>query len=580
MTPHKASKTKMPKIVGNPMLKNSINFFILCVLWLAVPSHAATLDASVDRSKISLNETLTLTVTLDGKQSQVSPDFSGLQTHFDVLSNQQSSQHSVINGSVSVSTQWTLLLAPKDAGQVLIPPFQVEGLSSRPINIQVASAAQNTQPGQAPVFLETRVDKNSVWINAPFMVTFALHFNQTVEGLDKPELDIPNARLQELKRVDYQKTVGGQRYGVAEFRYLVFPEVASPIHIDAQRWTVHTTDMPNAGRFTFGRGNVKRYRPQTEAIDVEVKAKPDTFPANSTWLPASDITIEEKWNSDVNAIPLGEPVTWTLTIKGLGVTSEQLPPLLEGLSPDGFKIYPDQPSHETTLEADTVSSVRIESVAIVASQTGTITLPAVELTWWDTDDDTLKVASLPERTIVVKGTAPSQQKPSPGVTEVTGDVPLTTATTNTTTPWWLFGLLGLSLLGNGLLAFLWLNAPKQSTDTATVTDPPQVRKAYQTLMRAINLRDAKACRDALPRWWQLRQNLSTLPSLQQIALACPEENDRTAILALNDALYAPTPREWDNQAIKQSVTVLAKFSKVKTSSPHSLQPLYPSDAKA
>ncbi len=562
------------------MLKMSIHLFIICILWLAVPSHAATLNASVDRSNISLNETLTLTVTLDGKQSQASPDFSGLQTHFDVLSNQQSSQHSVVNGSVSTSTQWTLLLAPKDAGQLLIPPFQVEGLSSRPINIQVASVANTTQPGQAAVFLETRVDKNSVWLNAPFMVTFALHYNQTVEGLDKPELDIPNARLQELKRVDYQKAVGGQRYGVAEFRYLVFPEVAGPIHIDAQRWTVHTTDMPNAGRFTFGRGNVKRYRPQTEAIDVEVKAKPDAFPANSTWLPASDITIEENWNSDVSAIPLGEPVTWTLTIKGVGVTSEQLPPLLEGLSPNGFKIYPDQPSHETTLEADTVSSVRIEAVAIVASQPGTITLPPVELTWWDTDDDTLKVASLPERTIAVKGNAVSKPKPSADATQLTGvDSALGTAT-ELYVPWWLLGLLGLSLLGNGLLAYLWLAAPRPATDTATLTDPPQLRKAYQALMRAINLRDAKACRDALPRWWQLRQSLSRLPSLQQIALACPNESDRTAILALNDALYAPTPREWDNQAIKQSVTALAKVSKANTSSPHRLQPLYPSDAKA
>lgn len=539
---------------------------------------AESLTATVDRAQIGENETLTLKVRFEGGQAQSSPDFSSLREHFDILSNRQSSQHSNINGEVSVATEWVLMLAPKMTGEILIAPFQVHGQQSAPLSIQVSKAPAKGGATQQDVFVTLEADKQKVFINEQLTLTFTLYYNQTVESLDKPALNIDQARVTELERLDYQTVIDNTRYGVAQYRYLVFPDATGTIVIDPQTWTVRTTDQPNVGRF-FASGRTKLYRPKTDELKVAVNPKPNDYPATAAWLPASSVKLEERWSRQPDPLQLGEPITWTLTIAATGVSSEQLPPLLTQLQPNGFKVYPDQPHHETRTTTDGLISVRTESVAIVPNDAGEVMLPAVELQWWDTDTQEVKLASLPARTLKVIG-APAGSAPST-VTDASTPVPGTdigsTEVIEYRTPPIMLAVLALLVLTNLAWLGLWWRQRAHTASAEGPTAAAPLSKSYKSLLHACEHGTAPEIRKALLEWareyWPCERPLT----LDDLVARCEDPAHARCLQRLDVSLYskAHEQTELDRLELRKAVAHLNRQS---ASNPTvgDLRPLYAS----
>lgn len=555
------------------------------VLWLgvgAVQASAQSLTAQADRTNITINETLTLTVRFEGGQPQSEPNFSPLSGQFDILSRQQSSQHSVVNGTVSTSTQWILMLAAKNSGQILIPPFELEGQTSRPITINVTTPAP--KPGDTSitddVFVEVSTDKNTVFINEQFLLTFTLYFNKSIDSLDKPPFELPNARIEELKRVDYQKTINNKRYGVAEYRYVVFPDSTIDIDIPKQTWTVRTSETPNAGRFSVRRGHTKLYRAKTQALTVKVKPKPDSYPANASWLPAKEVTIRDNWSRSPEQLKVGEPITWTITIDANGVSSEQLPPILEGLVPNGFKAYPDQPNHETQLTADGIIGRRVESVAIVPNEAGELNIPAIELSWWDTEENTVKTAKLPAKTITVKGALTNNGSNSfapqadasaePGAIELIGAEAVYKGPS-----YWYWLLVTFLLLGNVGFAYCWWQLkskqPAQAKPHNLAGEKPS--SSVKQLIALCDRGDAKALRAGLLQWGRAKWPNGQTMSLRELAAKAEDPSFSTALQHLEGSIYGGTQTQVNYEDIKNGLKLIQKATQSEQPK-QGLQPLY------
>ncbi len=560
------------------LLRTAAVILVLALSFSTAPSWAESLTAQADRAAISQNETLTLRVKFSGKQVQGAPDFSGLNGQFDILSNQTSSQHSIINGRVTMFTEWTLMLAPKNTGQLLIPPFSLQGQTSNPITIKVSRAATTNQSGLENVFVKASIDKTEAFVNEQFMVTFTMFYNQSVDSLDKPDIEIPNARIHELNRVDYKKALGHTTYGVAEYRFIVFPDDVGTIEIPAQRWQVRTTDQPNAGRFSFGRGNIRLYRPKTEALTIEIKPQPDKYPVTAPWLPASNVTISEKWSQAPATLTVGEPITWTITIDAKGTTSEQIPPLLEGLQPQGFKIYPDQPSHDTSLTNQSVNAVRTESVALVPSAAGELVLPAVELYWWDTQAKTVKVARLAERRFNVKAAqgAPAVASPStPALVAPATSNPLAPPVDQPSIPSWMYGLVMLLFISNGVFLFLWINNKNSASAKAQSKPEPGGTNTTITVGELSKLCTAgkePQLHQALTQWARQIRPKRSQTGLQSLIQTSSNPSFHRAIQNLEAHLYHDGSKPVDFSVIKAE---LAKLTKMPTASANQqLKPLY------
>jgi hypothetical protein len=521
---------------------------------------ADALTVQVDRQSIRLNETLNLNVRYEGRQVNSDPDFSGLD-QFDILSNNKSTQHSIINGNISAFTEWRLTLSPRNTGQLLIPPLSLHGEHSKAITITVAEAAKDPISGKEDVFLETFVDKSTVFVQEQFIVTYRLYFNQSVDSLDTGQFNIDQARVEELPRVDYQTTVGHTAYGVAEFRYAVFADASGVINIPEKTWTVRTTDQPGMSRFGFGGGRFKLHRVKTKPLAITIEPKPADFPADQPWLPAQSVRLEEQWSQSPDEFRVGEPITRTVTIHAEGTAPEQLPPLFDGRGTEDLKFYPDKPDQDKQLNAQGINATRQESVAIVPGRAGTIHLPEVSVTWWNTVEKRLEKATLPSRTLQVAAAGGETGEPATPpqndtrLAEPTAVLPdqAPPPTANGIWPW----ISGVLLLCNLITLMLWWRQSHARAATAPPTETASnLKDALRRLRQACERRDAATTRLALLEWAQVRWGGHR--RLQDIASAAASTDVDRELTKLEAVLFAGGNNDVDYSLLARTAEQLSR----------------------
>lgn len=389
----------------NLYFKNAI-LLISLILSLSPALSWAELSAKVDRSVLDTNETLSLEIRYDGQVLAGEPDFKGLKTDFEVLSNNRQQSYSRSNGKTESFTAWTLQLRPKRAGMLLIPSISFKGDVSNAIELRVRAAPANptaANPGSQPIYTETLVDRETVYVNQQIILTHRLYTSINLRDYSLSELKIDNVILQRLGDTTYQKVLNGRPYLVLEVKYAVLPKSVGTVDIPKLRFGAYEVNSRSQFGVFNNRGN-QVFR-DTEAITVDVLAQPTQSGARG-WMPSSEVKLEQRWSGDVENATVGEPITRTITITAKGLSSAQITPLDVPQSQD-YRIYPDQPQLSQSLSSEGLSSTRVESLALVPNQPGEITLPAIELRWWDINQQKEQVSRLPATTLQVLPSASS-----------------------------------------------------------------------------------------------------------------------------------------------------------------------------
>ena len=135
------------------IMRFMLPLFIVAGILIAIvnPAYAQSpVYAEVDRTSISIGDTLTFSIVVNGSDSGV-PDVPMLDG-FQVLGSSKSSQLSIINGVISAQASYHYILAPTRAGMLTIPsiPVPVDGqdYSTQPITIEVVAGNAPVQPVQ------------------------------------------------------------------------------------------------------------------------------------------------------------------------------------------------------------------------------------------------------------------------------------------------------------------------------------------------------------------------------------------------------------------------------------------------
>ena len=507
---------------------------VLCLL-LPLLARAVDVQATLDRNSMQLGETVTLNLHVAGGSGNVAmPDLSPLQQDFDILGRSQSSSLSIVNGKRSSELVIGVVLRPKHAGTLTIPPLTVAGAQTAPLALEVdppnpaAAAAMHRN-----VFMEAEVTPQRGWVGQQLSYVVRLYYRGNISSgsLDTPQID--GVQLSQVGGdLRYDAVRGGSQYHVIERRYALVPQHAGTLAIPALGFQGEALD-PNDPDSFFGAGTpVSANAP---ALTVQVQAAPADW-GKSAWLPARALSLTlSGWPDAGTPVRAGQPINLTMKLSATGLPFEALPALsLPALQ--GATVYPDQPATATANDGPWLVGSRQRAFAVVPEQAGTLTLPATTLRWFDVATGQEQTAEIPAHSVNVlpaagaAGTPPMAAAPTAAAS---------TATHGATPgpPWRAIALASLLLwLLSALAWWLWRRrvprAPAAAVHGAATDSTRHLRQAFLAAARGS---DASAQLRSLLAWAQAERPAIQHPGALHAALA--DEAQRRALAELQRRCY-------------------------------------------
>lgn len=527
---------------------NPVSLFLLVMLLLAGNlARAANITASIDRNPVNLSDSFQLVFNAD-ETPDGSPDFAPLEAQFDIISQQQSSNVSAINGKFSRSIEWTLILMAKQSGELTIPAIDFGNDRSNPLSITVNEKQNAAQSGDE-IFLEVEASPEKPYVQSQLIYTVRLFLRVQVM---RPNLSEPEARDALIEKLgddsSYQTQVNGVTYTVVERKYAIFPQQSGILTIAP---LVLTTEVVSTQRRRFNSffnpPSTETRRLSSKAITVEVQPAPKDATANGQWLVADSLELSQSWSNPDLQTQVGEPLTRTLRIVARGTTVGQLPELANPATIDGLKHYPDQPVLKEEKQHDGLLASREEKIAYIANKSGVFNLPAIEINWFNNKTQRFETASLPAVSLKVTGgvTPPTSATNPNSVTTAQPTLPTAEPASSGDDHFWRMSAIVLAL--GWFLNALWFNRdifrkPKIS-DAETRNQKPA--DWLIQLKNACNSNDPQAAKQAVICWGMQR---FAAGNLSNIAEKCSSPL-REQIEQLNQCLYANTPASWSGSAL-------------------------------
>jgi len=467
-------------------MKQLISIITICLLSLFSAVSVAqqpAVETNLDRTQLERGETVTLRIRVHGQQGGVQIDLEPLRNQFEIVSTRSASHLRSINNRIESWTDYLLVLFPRELGEQQIPALVVGNQVTESFTITVTEPSATGLAAGNDVFLEAILSGDSVFVQEQLLFTVRLHY--TIAGIRNPvftDVAPDNAVVQMLGAPhQYEQLVDGVRYGIYEKNYVIFPQRSGELIIPDIVFRGELTD--GSSNFVFRNPNMRPVTAFAEGYTVAVKERPAAFPANSTWLPATDIQISESWDKDITRLNPGDSVERTIVIVANGLDGAALPPLGR---PDihRMNVYPEQPVIERMVVDGNIVGTRIEKYVLVATEAGSVVIPEVSLPWWDVKNNELRSSVIPASLI--------QITPAGGI--FPGDAALAGSTASSSdnntlmqgafsdelvsgrrTPAWILNLMAVCIVL--ILAGMWLLWRRRQSHLLEMATPVIVRTA-------------------------------------------------------------------------------------------------------
>jgi len=553
---------------------------VLFALLMALGGNVAhgAVTATLDRDRVSLGDSLRLTISATEDEELDDADLRVLLDDFEILQRSTSSNTSIVNGRLSRTRQVIIELAPTRQGKLQIPSMRFGKSTTASLPV-VVSDAPATHDGDQTVQFEAEVDQRNVYVQGQIILTLRVQQAVNLEGRGISELKLDKAFVKPLEQRSFQRTIDGRQWLVDELRYAIFPEQSGTLEIPAQ---VFSGRLDRGRRSFFNPGSGELVRRSAEAISINVLPKPDSFTAD-TWLPSRHVTVEENWSTSPEQMRVGESATRTIRIQGEGLQGAQLPPILFAPA-DGLKYYPDQPQISEQEIPTGLLGIRQDSAAVVPTRAGTFLIPEIRIPWWDTQSEQVRYAVLPEREITVTAAEPTNMvvdatASSPAIATTPGAAVSTAApaaSQHVQTPVWQI-LSAVSTVGwLTTLFYLWRRRDSGSKEPSILLDNTSETDAFKRLLAACSKGDAAGARSAVISWATTLKPSTPALSLAQVAIQLQDEEFTGELKLLDARLYSPDQGNWTGATLADCARRLR--GQHRKGSTHTTEPLrlYPS----
>lgn len=390
-------------------------FLLVTAVWPALGQSPIT--AEVDRTSVSTDETVALTVRINGNTgSPAAPQLPPLES-FQVVGTSSGTQIRVVNGAFSSSATYTYHLRPLETGELVIPPINVtingQTYSTDPITIQVTQGNAPVQsapvPGE-PQAAPTELNGQDMYVEAfvdnetPYQgeqITYTFRFYNATSLINPANYEPPDFTGfwsdTEPEQVQYRTEAAGRIYNVNEVRTILFPTVSGEIVIEPTRLEV-------PGGF-FSQGANLMTRPVT----IDVRPLPPDAPADFSGAVGQyqiDATV------DLTETRVNEPVTWLVRVAGYG-NIDTLPEPQWPETP-GWRDFDSTITTNTQVQDGRLSGSQVYEKLLIPTEAGQLTLPPVNYTYFDPEQEKyMTIATEPIPVNVTPGEIAATAVPNP-----------------------------------------------------------------------------------------------------------------------------------------------------------------------
>ncbi|ABV36233.1 conserved hypothetical protein [Shewanella sediminis HAW-EB3] len=372
----------------------------LLTLSFSFPSFAISkIETSVDRNPAVEGEYLVLTINADDDISTGKLDTSSLLHDFIVGRTSVSRSTQIVNFDTQRLTRWQVLLAPKRSGNILIPPFTIDGVSSAPISLTVVPVGSQTEQMQS-LFIRTSLSTEEAYVGQ--LITYKVKLFLAVELqrgiLSAPAID--GAQIKQLgEDIDTTEIVNGRRYRVIERTYGIIADLPGELTIEGAHFSgdVVVQASRRGGMFSFNESKPM----QAKATKSVILINPIPTEFIGDWLVSDLVALNEEWKQE-DSYELGSPITRTITLLAVNTDETSLPEL-DIKVPGELKTYPEKAQRQSFVRDKKIVSQLTQTLAIVPTKAGNYTLPEISVPWWNPHTKKQEVAKLPARTILITG---------------------------------------------------------------------------------------------------------------------------------------------------------------------------------
>lgn len=555
----------------------------LCLLW-AANLPAQTFEAKVNRAEVPEGETFLLSVELEGAKTNSTPDFSVLNRDFTVYSVSNAYRTNIINGQVSQSQQWNLVLMPNKSGKLTIPAISLDNYQTAPLQINVGAVsqtapAQTAAPNRPRFKIEAEADNRSPYVQQQVNYTLTLYDTGGLQG-EEPVFQSNNENDWIIKSLGAPEvntqTIDGRNLREIKFRYAMFPQKSGVQEIPAVRFNGYylTRDkrsdpfgrLFNDDLFFAGFGMTDVFATKNPVVLTAQPIKVNVLPAaaengGNWWLPAEDVKLRAEFNPPKPQFKVGEAVNRTIYLQATGVIDSQLPEL-KFKSVKGLKQYPEKPQIEMRVENGKIIALEKIANVYIPSQPGDITLPEIAVNWFNVKTKTMEKAVLPAMTVKVVGEAAAPVTPAVP-TAVNNPAPqeINTLTAGEETN--LYLLLGVAFILGILLCLVLIKLWGMILSAGG-------RNYKRQIIRAAKAKDLRLLRDSLLAWATDRFPQRRILSLQDVDDAVNDKEFRCELDKLTEALYAENSQDWNEHLF---IRVFNRINKQKKNNGRDNEPL-------
>ena len=531
---------------------------VLCGLFQQTVFAAPTMQ--VEPQRITVNDTFRLILTSDNPQSGGIPNLTPLQNEFTILGTERSMSYSMVNGQTSAQSQWIILLRPKKVGRLVVPAIKV-GQEETPAGMidvsggssSLSSTSVDTRDNATDgVMLKTEVSTPTPYVNQQILYTVKLLSNAQLLNAEYHPPSVDNALLIPLGDGRHGQTeVNGSLYAVEEQQYAIFPQKSGPL-------TIHPPSFQAAVYDRVPR----RVTVEAKETLLSVRPVPNNY-QGEIWLPAKKITLAETYEPIAQTLREGDTLSRTVTLTAVSMPAQLLPALTFAAN-DDFNVYPDTPEIKNVIRQNELLGTSTVKVTYLFNHKGRVTIPPLEMTWFNTDTGQAETATLPAHTLTIQANAaapksktnasssskismPSSHLASPSTAVVTAAERLAPKLFA-----WAF-VAGFAL-AFGLMILIWWLWPSKRLKRGADT-----KAAVKQLKEACQKNRPGEARDALLLWARAQWPEARILNLSDVAMLSRDVAFKKQITVLTQALYHfRQSTSWQGEGLWRSFDVYQK----------------------